>query len=214
MGLNLDLTEVKLLARTIFVKGKRTLDNLTDSYNNFFQSSIEDTKSVYLDSANKYRDKGDYESAIKAYLKILEFDSRDTFVLNELGRIYLKVGLVREAIDVFEQAVTVGDHSSQTYFNLGSAYYMNDNNTQAIKSFEEAIRIDSNFYEAYYKLGLVYDSIGEHDKAIDLYKKVISLNPDHIKAYQSLGLSYESKGMRDEAVKYFKKALEKEEKKL
>ena len=212
MPFNLDFTDVKVLLKTVAVNSKKALDKLTDGYNNFLQLNPDDAKKVYLESGNNLRDRGDYEGAVKAYRKLLDIDPADLEALSELGKVYMKVGVLNEAIALLEQARNVDRTSAPICFYLGSAYFMEDKNTEALKAFKEAIKLNPVYAEAYYKLGLVYDNMSDHDKAIDAYKKVVALNPGFVKAYQSLGLAYESKGQRDEAVKYFKKALEKEEK--
>ena len=214
MPFNLDFTDAKVLLKTIAVNSKKMLDTLTEGYNNFLQLNPADAKKVYMESGNHLRDRGDYEGAIKTYRKLLDIYPADLEALSELGKAYMKVGLLYEAIELLEKARTVDRTSAQICFYLGSAYFMEDKNSEALKALKEAVKLNPIYAEAYYKLGLVYDNMSDHDKAIEAYKKVIALNPDFIKAYQSLGLAYESKGQRDEAVKYFKKALEKEEKRF
>jgi tetratricopeptide (TPR) repeat protein len=214
MPFNLDLTDAKVLLRTVAVNSKKVLDSLTDGYNNFLQLNPEDAKKVYIDSGNKLRDRGDYEGAIKAYRRLLDVDPANGEALSELGKVYLKVGLLNEAVELLEKARTDDQTSAQICYHLGSAYFMEDKNSEALKAFKDAVKLNPGYTEALYKMGLVYDNMLDHDKAIDAYKKVVALNPDFVKAYQSLGLAYEGKGQRDEAVKYFKKALEKEEKRF
>src|SRR5271169_432109 len=107
MPFNLDLTDAKVLLRTVAVNSKKMLDKLTDGYNNLLQLNPEDAKKVYLDSGNTLRNRGDYEGAIKAYRKLLDIDPANVEALSEMGKAYIKVGLLSEAINLLEKAATI-----------------------------------------------------------------------------------------------------------
>src|SRR5208283_486857 len=178
MPFNMDLTNAKVFLRTVAVNSKKALDKLTDGYNNFLELNPEDAKKVYLESGNSLRDKGDYEGAVKAYRKLLDIDPADLETLSELGKVYMKVGLLNEAIELLEKARNADRTSAHICFYLGSAYFMEDKNSEAIKALKEAIKLNPVYAEAYYKMGLVFDNMSDPDKAIEAYKKVISINPN------------------------------------
>ncbi|MEO5356288.1 MAG: tetratricopeptide repeat protein [Nitrospirae bacterium YQR-1] len=208
LKLNLDLSEFKIVMKTVVTNGKRLLDGMIDAYNDVTKLNPTDAVEIYISTGDKMKQKGDYEGAIKSYKKVLDVDSTHLETLMRLGKAYVYVGLPNEAIEVLSRAAVLNRSDAQCYFYLASSYYMIDEYAKALTAFSESIRLDPSFAEAYYKQGLVYDSMNEFDKSIEAYEHAISLNPNFIKAYQSIGLAYEGKGQREEALKYFKKALE------
>lgn len=65
----------------------------------------------------------------------------------------------RLAIDLYNQALAADGPGSDIYYNLGNAYYRNDNLGRAVLSYERALRIDPTNDDARYNLNFVRSRI-------------------------------------------------------
>jgi protein O-mannosyl-transferase len=124
-----------------------------------------------------------------------------------------QVGLWRNSITLFQQAVKVTTDNYLAYYNLGVAYNEKGWGDEAIAMYKKAIECDpyydKEFYgKAYYNLGIVYNGQGRVDEAIAMYEKAIETYPSFDKPYYNLGRAYEHEGLLDEAAQVFQKAIE------
>lgn len=65
----------------------------------------------------------------------------------------------RQAIELYKQSIATDGHSSTAYYNLGNAYYRNDNLGKAVLSYERALRIDPTNADARQNLDFVRSRI-------------------------------------------------------
>jgi tetratricopeptide (TPR) repeat protein len=128
--------------------------------------------------------------------------------LKTLGIIYLKMGEVQKARQVWERLIHAYPECSEIKSNLGWLYLNNfSDKLKAKEYFQAAIKDSPDLALAH--LGLA-EVLKEEDleKAIEEYKKTIKLTPSDSKAYFQLGLIYAQKLLSTQAEWYFKKAIE------
>ncbi len=76
----------------------------------------------WLHLATLYTKKYQYQKAIDAYQKVLEFDSGNAKVWIELGTLYIKVKAYEDAIEVLSKAIEQNPEQGEAYLNLAYAY--------------------------------------------------------------------------------------------
>jgi tetratricopeptide (TPR) repeat protein len=98
-------------------------------------------------------------------------------ILNSYG-VYL-VGLkrVKEAKDVFEEAIALDTTEAVTYINLGNLYDQEEKKLEAEKCYLKAIHLDENNARAHYNLGLLYEEQGKLPAAKKEIEKTLKLEP-------------------------------------
>lgn len=69
------------------------------------------------------------------------------------------------AIEEYEQALKAGDVSSEMYFNLGNAYYYNDDYGHAVVSFLKSLKYDSSNSEARNNLNFIQSKVEDMNRA-------------------------------------------------
>lgn len=67
----------------------------------------------------------------------------------------------RRAIELYNQSINEDGVSADIYYNLGNAYYRNDNNGKAILNYERALRLDPSHSDARTNLNYVKSKIAD-----------------------------------------------------
>ena len=67
----------------------------------------------------------------------------------------------RHAIDLYHQSIAEDGVSADIYYNLGNAYYRNDNTGKAILNYERALRLDPSHADACTNLSYVKSKIAD-----------------------------------------------------
>lgn len=120
---------------------------------------------------------------------------------------YSAVGVWRNSITLFSQALKVDPTNSLAYNNLGNALSDLGEFDQAIECYNKALRYHPEYADARYNLAEAYRQSGEVDKAISEYKRVIRMYPGYTKARNNLGSIYALQGKYDLAIAEFEAAL-------
>ena len=142
-----------------------------------------------------------------------------------LGRASDVLGKKQEALDYFQQALTifreVGDRRGKgmTLSNLGSVYDNLGKKQEALDYFQQALTINrevgdrGNEGTTLSNLGLVYNSLGKKQEALDFYQQALTISREvgdragEGTALDNLGSVYNSLGKKQEALDYFQQAL-------
>jgi tetratricopeptide (TPR) repeat protein len=125
-----------------------------------------------------------------------------------LGSLLQRQGLIDEAIECYENILTIMPHHADTHNALGSAYQEKGDIDKAIASYGKAIQYDNNSFMAHNNLGIVLRLQGNLDEAIANYQKAILIKPDFAAAMNNLGTAWRDKGDLDEAVLWYREAIQ------
>lgn len=140
-------------------------------------------------------DSGNFQEAIKSYLKAIEIDSNYCDAMDNLGLLYRRQNNLDEAIVWYERSIKVFPDNIVPHNNLAVAYSMKGLINESISEFKTSIKINNDDPEGYYGLGNLYISINEYKLAIDNLKKSEELyekksSPLLSDARRQLGVSY------------------------
>lgn len=123
---------------------------------------------------------------------------------------YFEMGIISyynkqpsEAIELWENALSLNKNNFKTYICLGIAYTEEKMADNAIKILKRAIEINPKYSTLHLVLARVYEQKGSLDDAMYEYSMVLELNPETIDVHNALGALYEKKGMTEEARKSF-----------
>src|ERR1035437_8654517 len=130
---------------------------------------------------------------------------------------FLFSGAVFGSVDDYQNAVQRDSNSVVSRFNLGLAYYQEQQYDNAAKSLKKTLKINREEKESHKKvdfqaaqlLGIIYFNFkNSTDEAITYFKKAAELNPSEGNNNYYLGLAFKKNGNADDALKAFLKALE------
>ena len=110
------------------------------------------TASYYLDSAEDFYRRGDYESAIKGYLRAIGEDDKEAEAYHGLAMSYYQIGDTEGAMFAFEKALEMDSLYTSAYECLASIYLDMGRPDAAITLCRKAIQIDSEYVGAYITL--------------------------------------------------------------
>ena len=120
---------------------------------------------------------------------------------------YRSVGVWRNSVTLFTQALKVDPTNSLAYNNLGNALVDLGEFSKAIECYHKALKYHPEYADARYNLAEAYRQAGDVDKAIAEYKRVIQMYPKYLKARNNLGSIYALQGKYDLAIAQFEEVL-------
>ncbi|HEA64656.1 MAG TPA: tetratricopeptide repeat protein [Candidatus Aminicenantes bacterium] len=137
---------------------------------------------------NCYQEMGEYEKAIAAFNKFLDWikEEKGSLEGNEnaartlasIGGAYMKQGDLEKGSEYFKQSLDVLPADEALAFNLGAICFKQGEREKAIEYFKLAIQIKDTWALPYLKLGYTYLNKGEYQLAIDSFKKFLELASD------------------------------------
>lgn len=129
-------------------------------------------KESILDTAQKYILKGQFQKAVKEYLKLLEADPQDKRLHLKLGDLYLK--------DAEE------DKAIQAYLKVANLYGEEELNFRAISIYKKILSISPKYTEALHKIAKLYLKEGLAGNAKNCYQTILRINSKDSEAIKAL----------------------------
>jgi tetratricopeptide (TPR) repeat protein len=164
-------------------------DGKYDAAMALFQQFLDNNPVAYqvvLNIGDCYREKEDYENAIKNYNNVIEQAKGDTTMgkditakaLAAIGLCYLRQSNLEEAQKYFEQSLDTAPQDENLAYNVGEIYFSNQKIDEALTYFELAAKIKPDWPDPYLKLGYVYLNKGDMGKAVEYLDKFLKLEPN------------------------------------
>ena len=180
------------------------------------------TAQRHAERGNRYLQQGDFKRAVSELETAISGLDKDSHLWLNYGIALLLNKQYSDATAVLENTLLViqdtetttrnpteiADLKVQSHYNLGLAYYHNDQIEKAIVAYQTAIQLEPNFADAYGGLGVIYWRTGDLDAAIRHCQKAIKIAPENIEFHQNLTRIYWQKGMYDAAAVGYRIILE------
>ncbi len=164
--------------------------------------------------ALKLTSDGKLEKAIEAYQAILKKTPKDTRVLNNLGDLYLRKKLYKEAAGIFGDLAKLYEDDGYTLRAIAICQ-------KVLKIDPEMASIKARMAELYAKQGLVAEARiqyldlasflekkGQVKEALEIFRKLADLDPGNLSVRAKLGNMFHKEGMNQKAVLEWIKAAE------
>ena len=137
-------------------------------------------------SAQKLVEKGQFEKAIKEYLKAVADDDKDVRIWLKIGDLYAKISKRDEAVEVYQKVARF--YSDQGFYLKAVAVFK-----QILKLDPRLVDVILKLAELYRQLGLMSDAMqhfesvaahfhreGNTKEALATVKKLVDLDPENI----------------------------------
>lgn len=123
---------------------------------------------------------------------------------------YFEMGLIsyynkqyEEAIEQWEEAISLNKDNLKAYICLAIVYHETGMSENAIKILRHAAETHPAYSTLHLSLARIYEQKDALDHAIYEYSKVLEISPQIIDIHHTLGVLYEKKGLKKEAKKSF-----------
>ena len=128
------------------------------------------------------RAQGSFDQAQNYISKAIEISPENPVVHSLLGDILLLKKEPKAAIEALMTAISYEDTSSQTYFNLGTAYLNSEKFEIAKYWFDRALAQDPTMVSALVNKGLCEQSLMRLDDALNCFDQALHIDPENIDA--------------------------------
>ena len=114
-----------------------------------------------------------FERHISTALQLVRFNEIEMRQIED-AKLMLEMGEYDEAIEEFEEVVTM-QSEAQRYYDLGCNYLVREKFGKAIVAFQKAVRINDLFAEAYHGLAEAYKGKGDSDQCQFYLKRAANI---------------------------------------
>ena len=149
------------------------------------ESFPKDSKILYLHSMLNHK-VGNLTQASQDYLSLIEQNSADATIFNNLGVIYANYKNHKKAIDFFTKATQEDANLIQAHHNLAQISMQTQDYTMAIKEYNKVVEFEPDNVAALFNLGLAYMNSGNSSKAKEKWEDVLSIIPEDFDAINAL----------------------------
>jgi tetratricopeptide (TPR) repeat protein len=108
-----------------------------------------------------------------------------------------------EAIDAYEQALSLDPEKLDALLNCGTLCYEEGNLKKAAEYFSRALRVDPESALAHFNLGSVLEEVGRLEAARLHLRNAVRLDPDYPDAHYNLAFVCEKLGAQNEAQRHW-----------
>jgi len=158
---------------------KYTAETVEESgYVDFLEKSLASDPSFIpsrLALARYLSERGDKGKAERQYKHALEFNPRNTQILNEIGFFYIKDNRNPEAIEVLERALDVEKDNQRTRHYLGLAYMRDGRLAEAEEELRAAVSLNPRDIQLRYSLSRILEKAERYAEAVNALKVAADL---------------------------------------
>ena len=162
-------------------------------------AAIKNVAKNFFNSANQSYKRGDLESALSSYEKVLEVDKTFYQAYYQIGVIKSKIGNKDEAVQSYEKALEVNPQFYKGYFALGLAKSGLNDDEGAIAALQTAVDIHPGYDKAYGAMSDIYFRTKNYEKAKQVLNMSITVNPNYAKGYANMGMIFTEEQDWDQA---------------
>jgi tetratricopeptide (TPR) repeat protein len=163
-------------------------------------------KLKYLNSGERYFERGKYDEAVIQFRSALEIDPRYAAAHYQLGRTYLALRNPGSAYRELTESVTLDPGNADAQLEFAALLIGRRQFDQAQSVAQRVLDALPGNVRALTILGENYILTHDFPKAIEEFQKVAELEPQRVESYTALGAAYGAAGRFSEAEDAYRKA--------
>ncbi|MBE7713392.1 MAG: tetratricopeptide repeat protein [Cyanobacteria bacterium SIG26] len=161
-----------------------------------------------IDKAIECFKKQDWNGAIDVFTSIVEIDTDNSEIYNNLGLCYSNIGEYEKAEKNYLKSIELNPQIPQCYINISDLYYKQKRLGEGINILTYAIEMLPNDIIFRHYLARFYMEDAKLDLAIDELEYILNIQPENYDAYYDLAKVYFEFGNYDSAIENFENVLE------
>lgn len=177
-----------------------------------------DLENKRLEAAKNYYSKGDYSSALRLYLDMLNTSHISYKLYYEIGRCYYKLNDMLPAEEYFKKSIGLESFKNPSYLYLGNIYYKKEDLRNAIENWvssyaykpdDEAVCL--NLATSYFSKNMKFQSVFYYEKYLKYAKdrgQSYSTIKNSISRCNEIGKEFMQKAQRAISVRNYSEAIE------
>ncbi|MDP6037963.1 MAG: tetratricopeptide repeat protein [Candidatus Latescibacteria bacterium] len=142
---------------------------------------------AYLGSL--YRGAGRKEDALKAFVHVLELDSKNKWVHVQSGELYLESDRADVALEHFQKAHDLMPLDANVLLKMGTCYEQLGQTEEALRLYVRAVELRSHFNPAYRSLGDLLSREKRYAEALVFYREIVDVFPESLGDWHRLGVA-------------------------
>ncbi len=148
-----------------------------------------------------------YSEALNSLQRAAQLGPNEPFVFDALGRAYDGLGDTENAVASFKHSIAMDPAMFESFNNLGTIYFENNNYAEAERHFLLALKLKPEAAPVRYNLGLCYERWGKYTEAARQFELVVEGARGDADAQYQLGLCYEKLGRTADAIVALQRGL-------
>src|SRR3989338_1921211 len=120
---------------------------------------------------------------------------------------YTNNGMFKEAISLYEHALSLNPKSARIRYSIGQIYEKMGMDDKALHYYEDAYKNNPQYIKVHQNIGDLYMKKGETDKAAEVLENAVKISPNNPHRQAQLGKIYLSKGDIEKADNLFMTAI-------
>ncbi|MBX7180876.1 MAG: tetratricopeptide repeat protein [Bacteroidia bacterium] len=129
-----------------------------------------------------------YHPALEILAKIEAIDPTNADVLITKGTIYSQMGMNKNALQCFNQAVQVSENPDEVYMFIAFEYENLGSYEMALKNLKKAAEINLENDAVLFEIGFCFETLEKTTEAIEYFESVVDKHPYSMSGWYSLGL--------------------------
>lgn len=177
-----------------------------------------DLENKRLEAAKNYYSKGDYSSALRLYLDMLNTSHISFKLYYEIGRCYYKLNDMLPAEEYFKKSIALESFKNPSYLYLGNIYYKKEDLKNAIENWVSAYAYKPDDEAVCLNLATSYFSKNMKFQSVFYYEKYLKYAKDRGQSYSTIknsisrcneiGKEFMQKAQRAISVRNYSEAIE------
>jgi predicted O-linked N-acetylglucosamine transferase (SPINDLY family) len=160
-----------------------------------------------LERAVAWHRAGDFATATRLYLEILQREPRHFEALHQLGVARAQAGDAAAAVRHLTAAIAVNPQSAEAHVHLAHARMATGETEAALASYDQALALRPQYPEALYSRGNALQAQQRHAEAVQCYDRALALAPDRPEILTNRGNALLDLKRFDEALADYDRAL-------
>ncbi len=198
-------TVERLFLSALVEKTREKPQEASDLLNRILQMDPKNDASMY-ELANLRKEQRKYEEAQELLEKAVTVKPNNEWYWRSLADSYEKTNDVAKLEKVFTELIRLNPEKSDSYFDLGNAYYLQQRYDDALKLYDRLEKITGSTDELTINRQKIFLKQGKTNLAGEDLEKKIKDEPNQIRYYLLLAEIYNSTGKADDALKVLERA--------